>query len=215
MTRTVFFGFGAYVGAITGLSTCRFWDDDPRLVGWAATAQVPVDLARNPSAVRAGTLAIDDIQVDDHRVDGGLTTIGQCWLSEQYYASLANRPPRHPASAPADAHDYELTSMLYWDGPLGGRRFYGFHARIAQTAGTVALVEIWAGGTGKITGRAPAGAWWLDLAQVAHPVEPGVTEIAVGATQLGALFLDSVTTRSLMLAMTKRPIGTGADDYPG
>lgn len=224
MTRTVFYGFGAFVGALRGQSQCAWWDDDPVRYGWDPAALIPVDLARNPSAVRAGTLHVDDIEVDDHRIDGGLTTIGplwpsgstigQCWLSEPYYTRLTRRPPRQPASSGGDAYDYESTSILYWDGELGGRRFYGFHANITQTAGSIALVQIWAGGTGRIPNRAPAGAWWLDLSAVAHPIDPIATQIAPGGPPTGALFLDSITTRSLMLPMTKRPLLSGQDDYP-
>jgi hypothetical protein len=76
MARTVFFGFGAFVGAIKGPTQIEWWADDPALSGFSASALIPVDLANNPSAARAGTIAIGAIEVDDHRVDGGLTTVG-------------------------------------------------------------------------------------------------------------------------------------------
>jgi len=223
MTRTVFYGFGAYVGAIDGLTTCSWWADDPASLKWSRQALVPVDLAKNPSAVRAGTLKVDDIEVDDHRVDGGLTTIGprwpggspigQVWLSDTYWNSLGNKPDRHPASAGGDAYDYELTSILYWVGPLAGRRFYGFHAKIVNCNGPLAQVEIWSGGTAR--GKQPAaGTWWVDLASSAHAVDPIATQIAIGGQQEGALFLDAPTARGLMVAYVKKPPGFGADFYP-
>ena len=224
MGKTTFYGFGAYVGSVTGLTQCAWWDDDPgRTYQWAQSALVAVDLAMNPSAMRAGKISEKDIQVDDHRQDGGLTTIGpmfptgatigQCWLSEQFYATRGFKPPRQPASAPNDGHDYESTCHLYWGGELGDRRFYGFHGRVLQVNGPLSQVEIWAGGTGKIPGRKPQGTWWLDLAAVAHPVASDATQIAA-AGSAGPLFLDSATTLSLMLAAAKKPAIFGELEYP-
>src|SRR4051812_27230510 len=101
MSRTTFYGFGAYVGALNGLTKCAWWDDDPAGVyNFAPAALVPVDLSQNLAAARAGTISYKDIQVDDHRQDGGSTTIGPffptgtmigaCWLSDTYYQSLSN-----------------------------------------------------------------------------------------------------------------------------
>ena len=224
MTRTVFFGFGAYVGTISGQTTCSFWPDDPQSLGWSTAALVPVDLARNPTAVRTNNIQVTDIDVDDYRLDGGLTgigplwpggqTISAVWLSETYYNSLgANKPPRQPASAPNDAHDYELTSILYWDGPMADRRFFGFHAKILSTQGPLSHVKIWHAGTSKVPGQPHAGIWWLDLAAVAHPVDPIATQIAPGGVTEGALFLDSPTASSLLLRMPKRPTSSGSGDF--
>jgi hypothetical protein len=224
MSRTTFYGFGAYVGSIRGLTECAWWDDDPvTTYKFSQAALVPVDLAMNLSAARAGKIGWADIQVDDHRQDGGLTTIGPmfptgsvigaCWLTEQYWEKLPNKPPRQPASAPDDAYDYELTSYQYYDGELDDRRFYGFHARVVQTKGSVSQVEIWAGGTGKIRNRAPQGVWWLDLGTVAHPVAKGATQIAA-ASSAGALFLDAHTMHSLRLAAPKKPPQFGECEYP-
>lgn len=223
MTRTVFYGFGAFVGTISGPTTCAFWPDDPQRLGWSGTAMIPVDLANNPTAARAGTIAIDDIQVDDHDIDGGLTGIGPrfpfgrhvgpCWLSETYWRSLANPPSRQVASAPDEAHDYELTSLLYWDGPLKGRRFYGFHAKILGTSGPLSRVQIWNAGSSRVAGKPAAGVWWLDLAQSAHPPEPDATQISAAQPD-GAVFLDADTTRSLKLFKPKLPSGMGSELYP-
>ncbi len=224
MSRTTFYGFGAYVGSLKSLSECSWWDDDPvRIYNWSQAALVPVDLSMNPSAVRAGRITLAEIQVDDHRQDGGMTTIGpmfptgavigQCWLSQQYYESLPNKPPRQPASAPDDGYDYESTCYLFSDGEQGDRRFYGFHARIAQVRGPLSQVEIWAGGTGKITNRGPEGTWWLDLAAVSLPPGPDGTQIAA-QNDKGALFLDSRTTHTIALRMPKKPPYLGDSTYP-
>ncbi len=224
MSRTTFYGFGAYVGSLRGLTECAWWDDDPvRVYNWAQGALVPVDLAKNPMAYRAGRIGLKDIQVDDHRQDGGLTTIGpmfptgavigQCWLSQQYYDSLPNKPPRQPASAPDDGYDYESTCYLFTDGEEGNRRFYGFHARIADINGPLSQVEIWQGGTGKIKNRGPQGVWWLDLKAVALPPGPDATQI-VARQDVGALFLDAATTHSLALLGPKKPPYMGEHDYP-
>ncbi len=201
---------------------CAWWDDDPVVIHrFAQASLVPVDLAKNLSAARAGTIAYADMQCDDHAQDGGLTTIGPmfptgsvigaCWLTAEYYATLSNKPPRQPASAPNDAYDYELTSYQYYGGELGDRRFYGFHANIVGTNGGLSSVEIWDAGTGKIANRAPAGTWWLDLAQVALPAAGGTT---VTANAPGALFLDAATAKSLPLRGPKRPPDQGTADLP-
>jgi hypothetical protein len=220
MGRTTFYGFGAFVGSITGLTRCAFWDDDPvKIYKFAPGSMVAVDLAKNVSAARAGTIPWQDVQCDDHRQDGGLTQIGPmfptgtmigaCWLSETYYQTLAFKPPRQPQSAPNDAYDYELTAYQYWGGELGDRKFLGFHAKVLATAGALTQVEIWQGGMGKIGGPS-AGVWWLDLAQVALPAGAGTTVSAAG----GALFLDTTTAKSLALFGPKRPPSLGGDQLP-
>lgn len=216
MSRTTFYGFGAFVGSITGLSNCAWWDDDPvTIYKFDQKVLVPVDLSRNVSAALAGTIPWSAVQSDDHRQDGGLNTvgplfptgamIGACWLSETYYQTLTYKPPRQPQSAPNDAYDYELTAHVYWGGELGDRRFQGFHADALAANGALTQLAIWNGGTGK-TGQPPAGVWWLDLAKVALPPGAGTT-VAVGAP--GALFLDSATKQMLSLRDPKRPPGWG------
>lgn len=206
MTRSVFYGFSAYIGSITGPTSCAFWPTDPGSLNWAPALQIPVDLSLNPQAARANKVKPGDIQVDDYVgfALGGATGIGpmfpggtmnaMCWLESTYWASLAakgNQPPRLPPNAQFKA--YEMCSVLYWDGALANRRFQGLHAQIQAEQGTRALVTIWQPGTSQIPGQNPLGTWWLDLAQLAHPVEPGFTEIAVGpgAAKVGALFLDA------------------------
>lgn len=221
MSRTTFFGFGAFVGSIRGLTECAWWDDDPVAVyGFSQPALVPVDLAKNPSAARAETIGWDEIQVDDHQQDGGRTTIGPmfptggvigaCWLDEQYWESLPNKPPRQPASAPDDAYDYELTTYQYYDDEQGNRRFYGYHARVTSVNGPLSEVEIWNPGTGKV--GQPVGTWWLDLRNDALPVGVGTTIGPVGST--GALFLQSVTASTIALREPKKPPLWGENALP-
>jgi hypothetical protein len=218
VSRTTFYGFGAFVGSITGLAQCAFWDDDPvRIYKFSQGSLIPVDLGKNVSAAKAGTIPWQDVQCDDHRQDGGLTQIGPmfptgtmigaCWLSESYYQTLAVKPSRQPQSAPNDAYDYELTAYQYWGGELGDRKFQGFHAKVLTTAGALTQVEIWHGGTGK-TGGPSAGVWWLDLAQVSLLPGAGNTVSPAG----GALFLDTTTVKQLGLFGPKKPPNMGSDD---
>lgn len=240
MSRVTFYGFGAYVGSLTGLTECEFWDDDPvAIYKFAESALVPVDLAMNLSAARAGKISYKDIQVDDHRQDGGLTTvgpyfptgamIGACWLTDTYYEQLDFKPPRQPKSAPNDAYDYELTSYQYYGGEQNDRRFYGFHANIIDVKGPLSHVAIWNAGTGKVD-KDPAGTWWLDLAAVALPPEapsargkgkgkgkevrpPRGGASASVAVTAGPLFLEAATVKSLKLFEPKRPVGLGIDHF--
>src|SRR6478609_2850902 len=77
MTRSVFYGFPAFVGSITGPTTCSFWTDDPAQIGWNSP-QVTVDLSKNPEAVRRGAITEAQVQADDHALlgTGGMTRIG-------------------------------------------------------------------------------------------------------------------------------------------
>lgn len=202
MTRIVFHAFSAYVGSITGRTTCSFWPDDPASapINWSAKALVGVDLARTPSAARAGTIAWTDVDTDDHLTNGGLNTIGPlfpgghmigaCWLSETYLGKLAGKPPK-----PGHAHDHELKTIVYANDPtFGDKRFQGFHARIRATqqlssGATLCQVELWNAGQGRH--GAPAGLWWLDLDTVAHPIAADATQVGPKAAPEGALFLDT------------------------
>lgn len=222
--RTVFYGFGAYVGAIRGVTQGDWWPDDPQTLGFQPAALIPTDLAKNPTAVRAGVIPLADLQVDDHRSLGGLTSIGPrfpqgamvgaVWLADTYYASLgATAPARLSSAEAAESRDYELTSLLYWSGPLAGRRFFGYHARVLTTNGTLAHVQIWTAGRSRIPNEPPAGTWWIDLATDAHPLDPSATQVnAMG--QEGALFLDAATAQSLQLFGPKLPRALGFDALP-
>jgi hypothetical protein len=225
--RSVFYGFGAWVGSLNSATTCQWWPDDPNeaAISWDRKKLIEVDLDRTPSAFRSRQILVEDIQVDDKASDGGLTrlgptwptgsTINGIWLESMFYDRLPDeaRPPRIPRGL--DCNDYELTSVEYWSGPLATRRFYGFFAEInTATRGTMALCEIYPAGHSR--GGRPEGAWWLDLAQVAHPIEKGFTEIGVDPQDLkrGALFLDSLTVKGLKLSAPKLPPFQGSNLYP-
>lgn len=224
-TRSVFYAVPAFVGALTGERQCGFWPIHPTTASWDPTKLIPVDLTRSPQGVRDGHIVPSDIQVDDHLVgqpDPGLTTIGPrfpdgeiqgaAWLEASYYASLpaAIQPPRVPTATPVamQCHDYELTSVLYWDGPLANRRFYGCYAQIviANQAG-LTQVTIWPPGKSLAPGVQPVGSYWIDFARSAHPSEPGFTQIGPGAAdpKQGALFLDRPTSVAIALAGPKVP----------
>ena len=222
-TRSVFHGYGAYVATQLGPTLCKWYPDDPASLGWDPKRQIGVDLARSPAAVRAGNLAVADIEVDDHRVYGGLTrigpdfprgaTIGACWATEAVIRRETGGPPLTPP--PTDCRPYELKHVLYWDGPLATNRFQGTYAEIQAVQGTAALCTIWNPGTSLQPNAAPAGTWWIDLAYQ-HPIEAGFTEIGVGAAdkKAGALFLDMHVVRTLPLDEPKKPPILGADEFP-
>lgn len=226
VTRSIFYGSGAWVGVQTGLTTCSFWPNDPTdpSVGWQQSLLIPIDLSKNPQAVRDKSIAIGDILCDDKPANGGLTKIGPLWpigstingvwIEKAYWDSLGTK---QPARVPKymDCRDYELTTVLYWDGALAGRRFWGFHAEITAESGTTATVSIYPAGKSTATNVQPAGSWPLDLAMVAHPIEPGFTQVGVGANpKSGALFLDAPTVSALALSGPKIPRSLGAVLYP-
>jgi hypothetical protein len=206
MTRSVFYGVSAFVGSITGPTSCTFWADDPGKIGFAAT-QYPFNLANNPESVRRGGSALA-VEVDDFAGygTGGLTTIGPmfpggtmmglCYVEDSRCGVLGAYDPRLPTATPGQP--YEWCTVHYYDTAGGhppelvGRRFHGFHANIRQTNGNLALVSLWARGTSAT--KPPMGTWWIDLGAYGHP--PGLAIgnfglIGIGtAQQTGALFLD-------------------------
>jgi len=215
MTRTVFYGFGAYVGTINGQRQCSWWPDDPNNLNWANNLLVPIDLSKNPTAARQGVIPVADIIVDDDLLSGGLTEVGPlfplgrpvgaCWLRDTYWNALgANKPPRLPS---ADWYDYELTSVQYWDGELGDRRFFGFHARILAVQGALAHVKVWQPGWSKASNSRVAAIAWLDLSQVA---DPNFTTIH-NQNDEGALFIDRDTAKSLVTMRPKLPASQGME----
>jgi hypothetical protein len=221
MTKIVFHAFSAFVGSVTGRTTCACWPDDPSsgASNWSPAALVSVDLANTPKNGKT--------DVDDHTTNGGLTTIGPmfpggqmmgaCWLSETFIAGLPGNKP----GKPAHAHDHELRAIVYLNDPqMKNRRFQGFHAKIlGKAAGTGAQVltrvQLWNAGTGK-AGGPPAGIWWLDLDAIAHPIAPDATQIGPNTAQTdGALYLDT-DQKQLYLASggsgPKLPPGFGYGD---
>ena len=227
MTRSVFYGFGAFVGSITGPTTCAWWADDPARLNWDPTQQVPTDLGKTPEAYRRGLIKVDEIQVDDHVSDGtggrtqigpmwpGGTMTGTCWVEATYWQNtLGGKPARNFYGL--QGHIYELCTVIDWDLDPNGRRFNGYYAEIVapQAGTTMAQVNVFNPGTSLVPQMQPAGTWWLDLVQQAMPIAPGFTEIGLGAgdSKKGALFIDANVADAMPLAWPKRPWYDG--DWP-
>jgi len=221
--RSVFYGFGAWVGRLEARTRCSFWADDPNDLGFDDKQLIAVDLSRSPAAVLRGEIAVADVQVDDVPCDGGLTklgptwptgsTINGVWLASTFYEGLAIRP-QFPQPF-MSCRDYELTTAIYWSDTGAGiaRRFWGCHAEISSEQGPLALCTIWSPGTSQA--QRPAGSWWLDLTTQADPIDNGLTAIGVGAApKQGALFLDAGVARSLNLSGPKVPPWSGGQSIP-
>jgi hypothetical protein len=219
-TRITFYGFAAYVGALRGPAKCGWWPDDPNSLHWKEERLIETDLSKTPSAARNGEISIADIQCDDHRTDGGMTeigprfpqgkTVGAIWVRDTYWNSLGRRQPNHPASK--DSHPYELTSIVYLDGPLKGRRFHGLHAKVTGTCEThLAKVQLWQPGRARIRDERPFGEFWIDLARDAHPFEIGATEIDGREHLEGPLFVDHVFAQSVLVHYPKLPYWLGGE----
>jgi hypothetical protein len=227
-TRSIFYGFGSWVGQQTGLTTCGWWPQDPNTLSppFDNSKLINNDLSKNPQAAKTGGITQAQIQVDDAPANGGLTKIGPsfpagslingCWLEKNVYDALAAgvKPPRIPSGI--QCHDYELTNVYYWSGPLANRRFFGFYATINSEQGQSALCSIWPASYSLVPGQQPAGSWWLNLTTVAHPIETGFTQIGVGVgkPKQGALFLDAPTVSSLVLTDPKLPRYAGLSRFP-
>ena len=219
--RAVFHGVGAFVGVLYSETKCKFWPDEPGRLSWDHKALVEIDLAKSPAAARAGRIPWTDVDVDDHHIYGGMTKIGPLWpdgahVGACYVTEDAWRRGTGRALDPdPDCHDYELTHVLYWQGPLATRRFHGFHAQITSEQGARALVTLWHAGKSKAPNAPPVGTWWIDLAADAHAIEPGFTQVGVGASpKTGALFLDLRQARTLQLDDPKKPPWLGEDFFP-
>jgi hypothetical protein len=187
---------------VTSPTNVSFWPDDPVKLNWDPHLLVSVNLARNPEAVRQGTIQRDPqtglyaVDVDDFAGygTGGLTrigpmfpggaTLGICYLEESKCAALGAYDPR------SKPHAYEFATVVYHDGPMAGRCFHGFHANIVKANGNLGLVSLWARGTGSIAGQPPMGTFWLDFAAQVHAVEPGLTQVVPVTNPTGAIFID-------------------------
>jgi hypothetical protein len=224
MTRSIFYGFGAWVGQVSGHTKCAWWAEDPVTLGFAPAKLIKSDLGMNPQAVRTGAIQIGAIEVDDGPAHGGSTRLGptfptgsminSLWIESSRYSALADKPARPPSYM--QCRDYELTSVLYWTDAMKGRRFYGFYAEITSEQSQNALCSIWPAGKSLAPGQPPAGSWWINLQTSAHPIEPGFTEIGIGPNdkKKGALFLDVPTIGNLQLTPPKQPPSQGTGSYP-
>jgi len=227
-SKTVTYGFGAWVGSQTGLTTCGWWPQDPSTLNppFDNSKLISNDLSKNLQAVRNGQITVTQIEVDDAPINGGETKIGPtfpngstlngCWLRKEVYDALpaSVKPSRIPVGM--QCRDYELETVWYWSGTLANRRFWGFYAEITAEQGNSALCSIWPAGKSLETGQQAAGAWWLDLTTQAHPIQAGFTQIGTGLTnpKQGALFIDAPTRGSLGLVGPKIPKVLGTNVTP-
>jgi hypothetical protein len=200
MTRSVFYGFNAYIGSIKGATSCAWWPADPASHGYNPALLIDVDLARCPQGVRNGTIALALMQLDDFQGWGGNgqtrigpmfpggTMNGTCWLETGFYNGLPNKPPRLPAGA--QCHDYELCNLLDWKGTTTIARYQGCYAEILAVAGGLAQTSVWLPGTSRIPGQPPIGTYWLDLGHGFDPIG-AYTKIGIGPNdpKSGALFV--------------------------
>lgn len=230
MTRSVFYCFGACVGSLTGRTSCSFWIDDPDQFGWNQAALIPVDLGKNPEAARKGLIPVTDIQADDYSGYGfgGLTQVGpmfpggrmngQIWLESTYWGTLGTRQPSRQIPG-LQGYPYELTSVLYWDGPYAGRRFNGIYGRVVQPPQantTRALVALFERGSSQFPGKQPYGTFWIDFARDVLPIEPEYTQVGLASTdpKSGALFIDATVLNATQAPMTKTPKWLGGAAAP-
>jgi hypothetical protein len=214
----MFYGLPAWVGAIQSPTICDWWNGDPSQLNWDRSLLYTVDLSMTPSAAIAGRIQVSQIEVDDYAGSGGRTTIGPlwpsgtsigaCWVSDNYLAKAGAAGQTKPAIASgASGYNYEYMTIQYI-GEQQNRRFYGFQAKVLQTQSNLSLVQIWNPGTGAGTAQ-PAGAWWLDLAADADPGTP-----PLAPTKPGALFLDSSTVRQIAVFEAKVPPHKGSFAFP-
>jgi hypothetical protein len=208
MSKVTLYGLPAWVGAVHGPTICDWWSADPAQLNWDRSQLHTVDLSKTPSAAQAGHIKVSEIEVDDHTRSGGRTTIGPlwpggtsigaCWVSDHYFAKATTG-----MAAGANQHNYEHTTIHYFDGEQNNRRFHGFHANVLQTHGPLSLVEIWNPGAGARPAK-PAGSWWLDLAADADPNTP-----PPAPGKPGPLYLDAAKVSNIALFGPKLPPFTG------
>jgi hypothetical protein len=216
MSKVTFHGLPAWIGAIHSPTICDWWNRDPSQVNWDRDLMYTVNLSMTPAAAIAGRIKVSQIEVDDNTGSGGRTTIGPlwpsgtsigaCWLSDNYLARLGPKAPAIPIGG--NGHDYEYMTTQYFEGEQQNRRFYGFQANLLQVQGHLSLVEIWNPGTGAGTAK-PAGTWWLDLKADADPDTPPLT-----LNKPAALFLDTNTVRNLKVFEPKFPTFVGTFPFP-
>jgi hypothetical protein len=220
-TRSIFYGFGAWVGRLDDRTTCSWWAADPNDIKFDPTKLIKVDLAKNPAAYLRGAITIDQIEVDDTPMDGGLTKIGptwptgswvnSIWLESTIYDSLPDKP-EFPQRF-MDCEAYALTTLLYWSKKAAPRRFWGLYAQIQAEQGSLALCTVWTPGTS--ARQPPSGSWWIDLATQADPISNGFTVIGTGSNpKQGALFLDATAFRGFRLMGPKLPPSEGGVTIP-
>ena len=216
--KSVFYGFGAWVGSYTGPTSCEWWPQDPSTLNppYDTNKLIRTNLAKNVNAVISGGLPIGQLQVDNPPVSGGQTKIGatfpngsmlnSCWLEKNVYDALGAAKPQRVGYG-MQCYDYELTTVYYWNGINANRRFWGFYVQIDSENGDNALLSIWPAGRSQVPNVRPLGSWWLDIPTIADDPANGFSSVWIGAgkPKQGALYIDSVTTASLGVGGPKLP----------
>jgi hypothetical protein len=223
--KSVFYGFGAFVGRIDGESRCAFWPQDPEEVNYDAALLVPIDLDANVAAARAGKIAWSDVKVDEHYLDGGTTSIGPyfpdgeavgaVYLEKTYWDRLRREIRPELPAADYGARDYEFQTVVYWEGtgdPRAGKRYFGFHAEVLDVEESRACVAIYDAGSSRV--EAPRAKEWLDLDSLAVDAprtRGGLTDIGVGGDLplAGALFIEAERAALLGAEIPKLPPSAG------
>jgi hypothetical protein len=206
--RSIFLGVGAFLGRIDSETCCAFWADEPVDHGFDPARLITVDLSRAPSAVIAGHIPWDAIEVDDcfSGPNGSLfgTTLGPRWpelqlmglvyLEESFWKRLpdAIRPPCPPTGVSGRPHEYR--SALYWPDtrdPRAGNRYMGHHAEVLSEQDSLARVAVYPPGTSELHHARPT-TMWIDLSapDQCDAGSDSLTTIGVGpGPKQGALYL--------------------------
>jgi len=215
MSSMMFYGFAAWVGSMTSPTRCNWWPDDPNNfpTPWDPTKLIPTDL---------GMTLTKSVPPASAQVDDGMTTIGPWWpqgatvgalfLAKPYYDGLAAgiKPARIPPKG--GGHDYEYSSVVYYAGENGNRRFNGLYARVAAISGTLTQLQIWNPGTGN-TAAPAAGTWWIDLRASTDPASSAINATSPVNTT-GSIYIDTGTLATINIQQPKIPPYKGTFRFP-
>src|SRR5690242_3745576 len=102
-SRSVFYGFGGWVGQQQGLTLTAWWPNDPNTLNppFDAGKLITSDLAKNPQAVRNGQIQATAIDVDDAPGNGGGTKLGPTWPTGSQLNATWIESGKYNALAPA------------------------------------------------------------------------------------------------------------------
>lgn len=142
-----------------GAMLMSFWAEDPDEVNRDPALLVPIDELRSVSAYEAGTIALASVQYDDERLELALTggaVRGVVRIARDHW-QRARLDARVRWPLRNDGRDYEYMEVLVIPDPETAPpgatrvRYRGFHARVVGVdAGQVEL-QLWHGGTSRIT----------------------------------------------------------------
>ena len=185
---------------------------------------IEVDLSKNPHEVELAS-----VQIDAHRSQGGLTSIGPAFHLGSYYGAAFLAEPfyrRCQAEGkianwpPAPEEEYQYQTVAEEIAPRKLRRYYGFKATVMEARHPLYKVQVW-----QVSGAEPQKTMWIDLADRAMCLAgyvPGMRSSRllpgdVRPLQDGAtvpLFLSWELIASYDVVLPKVPKGEGADTVP-